>query len=216
METSERLAQEDDILRQIRLAISTYRTVDSNLPRRRGAMYASYSITSGRRLYMTMRRLGFAKAEDFRRQEPDKFRRLVLQRNLRRGHLFGEFLRTCGWPLTIVPGALYAKGWNQEHYMSLWRRVIIVYAKHAAFDPEEFPFSNGSAEEYLVGLQNNKRLFFRKGDRIVPVQPQEGIELVRRAIDQLDAWGFDPLPLYQFWRQMQLTFDAMAPAEKTA
>ena len=89
MSVSERLSQEDAILRQIRLTISTYRTVESDGSHRKGVMYASYAITSGRRLYHLMRRLGFKNPEEFRTARPEQFRRAILKPNLRDGWRFG-------------------------------------------------------------------------------------------------------------------------------
>lgn len=216
MKGRERLSQEDEILRQIRLTISTFRTVQSRIKRHKGVMYASYPITSGRLLYQTMRKMGFTNTDEFRRAEPDTFRRLVLEPNLRGGSEFGELLRDKGWPLTIVPGALYAPGWNQEHYMSVWRQVITVHSKCVALDAYEFPYSAGSAEELLIGLQNRKRLFLRRTSELVLTKPQPCLALLRQAVDRIGEWGFDPMPLYEIWRQAELTLQTHGEQPKTA
>jgi hypothetical protein len=227
MTGSERLSQEDAILRQIRLTISTFRTMDPEGPgsdptrHRRGVMYGSYPITSGRRLFAAMRQFGFTKADEFRFQKPEQFRRLVLQPNIKDGHRFGDWLRDRGWPLTIVPSSLYARDWNQEHYMSLWRQVIIIFSRSVGLDEEEFPFSMGSAEEFLIGLQHRKRLVLRRqvlrgAPELVPADPNACLLAIRRAIDQIDAWGFDPMPMYNIWRQAELTLEAQRPTLKTA
>lgn len=227
MTGSERLSQEDAILRQIRLTISTFRTMDPQGPgsdvvrHRKGVMYASYPITSGKRLYLAMLKLGFKTADEFRRQAPERFRRLVLQPNIKEGHRFGNWLRDKGWPLTIVPSSLYARDWNQEHYMSLWRQVIIIFSRTVGLDEEEFPFSMGSAEEFVIGLQHRKRLVLRRrvvrgAPELVLVDPSTCLLAIRRATDQIDAWGFDPMPMYNIWRLGELTLEAQKPTLKTA
>jgi len=211
MSVSERLAQEDTILREIRLSLNTFRTtMGKTTSRRKGAVYVSSPITSGLRLYDAMWRLGLKSYEEFKTREGEKFLELVMRPNLRDGARFGELIRSEGWPLVIVPGELFAKGWAQEHYMSLWRQVIVRYARTVDFNGT-WHWSTGCVEEFLIAIQSGKRILF--GTR--PYAARQGADLIRTTMDEIDKRGFDPKPLYDLWRQIQLTLDATTPQEKT-
>jgi len=201
---SERLAQEDTILREIRSTLSTYRTMGLATPRRKGAVYASSPITSGIRLYAWSQRSG-GSPEDLRRAHPDEFRIHVMQPNLDDGTAFGEHVRKLGWPLVIVPGEFFAKGWAQDHYMSLWRQVIVRYARSVAFN-RNWQWSTGCAEEFLIAIQSNKRIMGWNGR---PLAACDGANLIRWAVNNIDRQGLDPKPLYDLWRQIDLTLEAM-------
>lgn len=206
---SERLAQEDQILREIRLTLTAYKsTMGAVAPRRKGAVYASSPITSGLRLYQEMKRLGIRNSDEFR--SSPEFRSFVMEPNLKAGADFGERLRKKGWHLVIVPGEFFAKGWAQEHYMSLWRQVIVRFARTVAMNTG-WMWSLGSAEEFLIGLQSGKRIVDANGNELPSLY---GAKLVREAIDTLDARGFDPKPLYELWRQIDLTREAIAASRR--
>lgn len=208
---SDRLAQEDAILREIRSTLSTFRTMGLATPRRKGAVYASSPITSGYRLYSAARLAGCT-PETFRRDNQEKFQEAAMQPNLRDGAHFGERLRRLGWPLVIVPGEFFARGWAQEHYMSLWRQVIVRYARSVAFNAQ-WHWSTGCIEEFLIAIQADKRILDCDG---TPFEARHGAELIRHTVDEVDAWGFDAKPLYDLWRQIDLTIDAMHQEKKTS
>lgn len=209
---SERLAQEDLLLRQIRLVISSLNTTRSSERRRKGAMYASTAITTGKRSYEVMRRLGFKSAEEFKKTDPAQFSALVMKPNLQDGNEFGELLRKHGWPLTIVPGMFWAPDWGQTHYMSFWRTVINLFTRSICHNTD-WAYSNGSVEEFLIALRCNvdgkehKRIFVRRDNLIILADPRTCADEVRRAIDQIIVWGFNPSSLYELWREIVLTID---------
>ena len=205
MGVSERLAKEDDILREIRLALNAFRSVAHGGRRRKGAVYASQAITTGPRLYHIMRKLGFGCPHEFRQQEPEKFKKLVMQPNLEDGKRFVQYLTDKGFPLVIDPGRFFAKDWMQEHFMSLWRQVIIRYARTGAFSAG-CGWSTGGAEELLVGIQYDKRLLAAD---LTPLDPYKAADEVRKAIDNIDEMGFDYKPLYELWRKIELTLEAI-------
>lgn len=211
MSVSDRLAQEDVILREIRSTLSTYRTLGLATPRRKGAVYASSPITSGFRLCDCAKGLGMT-PEALRRDCPEEFQTSVMQPNLRDGTRFGERLRKDGWPLVIVPGEFFARGWAQEHYMSLWRQVIVRFARSVAFNAQ-WQWSSGCVEEFLIAVQSRKRLLSCNGQSY---PAQQGADLIRRTVDEIDHWGFDPKPLYDLWRQIQLTLEATRHPVKTS
>jgi hypothetical protein len=201
----DRLAQEDHILREIRSTLSTFRTMGLATPRRKGAVYASSPITTGRRLYSASRLAGLT-PEVFRHDYPAKFQEAAMQPNLRDGARFGEHLRNDGWPLVIVPGEFFAKNWAQEHYMSLWRQVILRYARTVAFNGG-WCWSTGCAEEFLIAVQSRKRILDMNGK---PMDIRTAADQIRKAVDEVNSWGFDTKPLYDLWRQIILTYEAMS------
>jgi len=203
MSVSERLAQEDRILREIRMTLSSYRSVSPlGETRRRGVVYASSPITSGLRLFNLMRREGVKSPDDLK-QSP-LFRKEVVDANISNGEKFGNELRRNGYPLVIVPGAFFAKGWTQGHYMSLWRQVIIRFSSKIAFN-ENWQWSSGCVEEFLISIENDKIMLNSDTKRIET--PRLASEMIRGAIDQIDDWGFDAKPLYDIWRQIELALE---------
>lgn len=210
MSVSERLAQEDHILRGIRMTLSTFRSVSpEGGARRRGAVYASSPITSGLRLYKLMMEMGIKSIEVARSHSA--FKTKVMGPNLADGERFGEALRgkDHGYPLVIVPGFFFAKGWAQEHYMSLWRQVIERYASKVAFN-RGWEWSVGCVEEFSIAIESGKSLLDEDGN--IHVHPRDfraSADLVRRAIDKVDEWGLDPKPLYDKWRQIDLFLDTV-------
>jgi len=204
MGVSERLAKEDQILREIRLALNAFSAVGCNDKRRKGAVYASQAITTGPRLYNVMKKMGFGSAEEFRTTDPTSYRALVMEPNLADGRRFADFLEENGWALVINPGRFFAKDWMQEHFMSLWRQVIVRYARTVAFSTGCW-WSSGGAEELLVGIQHKKRLLDAD---LNPLDPYVAAERVRNAIDEIDEMGFSVKPLYELWRKIILTLEA--------
>jgi hypothetical protein len=204
MGVSERLAKEDRILREIRLALNAFSAVGCSTRRRKGAVYASQPITTGPRLYRVTRRLGFGSPDEFRLNDPAQYRALVLEPNLADGRRFADFLEENGWSLVINPGRFFAKDWMQEHFMSLWRQVIVRYARTVAFNASCW-WSTGGAEELLVGIQNKKRLLDAD---LSPLDPCDAAERIRQSIDAIDEMGYSIKPLYELWRKIILTLEA--------
>src|SRR5207249_1208085 len=137
--------------------LSTFRSVSpaEGEAHRRGAVYASSPITSGLRFFNFMKDLDVKSAQDLKSHP--LFKKRVMNPNLTDGENFGTKLRTDGYPLVIVPGAVFAKGWAQEHYMSLWRQVIVRFASKIAFNAN-WHWSTGCVEEFLIAVENGKHI----------------------------------------------------------
>lgn len=212
MSVSDRLAQEERILREIRLSLSALNCVTTSDPSRRVVLYASAPVTSGERLYELMKELKLASPDDVKRLHREVFTERIMRPNISAGIQFANELRRKGFLLVIAPGAFFAKGWAQEHYMSLWRQVIERYVRTVAFAPG-WQWSNGCIEELLIAIQNGRQIF-------LGCEPLERVEdaadMVRIAIDEIDLWGFDPKPIYDLWRQIALTLEAKVPLAKTS
>ncbi|MCC6404902.1 MAG: hypothetical protein IT405_00760 [Candidatus Yanofskybacteria bacterium] len=210
MSASERLAQEDRILREIRLSLSTFRTMRQDKPHRKGVVYASAPITSGFRLYEEARAHGFIDAGEFRRAMNPLFRERVFLPNLAEGIRFGGELRELGWRQVIVPGQFFAEGWTQEHYMSLWRQVIVRHTRTVAF-ADDWAWSLGCSEEFIIALQHEKQALTQNG-KLLPWKA--GLDAMRPAMDAIDGYGFDVKKHYELWRQATLTLEALQEERK--
>lgn len=205
MSASERLAHEKDIMRQLRVALSSLSTIRASAAHhRKGVVYASTALTTGPLVYQVMEELGFASTTEFKQQDPEKFRQLVMLRNIQQGRLFAKKLADNGWRMVIEPGEFFADGWTQEHYMSLWRRVIIEMASTIAFNSNIY-WSTGGVEELLIGVQHKKRLLDAK---LRPLDIDAEVKEIEAVIDNIDARGFDAKPLYVSWRELTLTLEA--------
>ena len=207
MNVSERLTQENTILREIRLTLSTFRSVSpGGGTRRKGAVYASSPITSGLMLFNLMIELGIKSPDELKSAHPLRFKTDVLDKNLANGEIFGRSLQNKGFAIVIVPSQFFAKGWAQEHYMSLWRQVIIRHARTVALNTN-WQWSTGCVEEFLIGLQNRKRIVYQTGE--VVDEPRKAADLILNSMREIDSWGFESKPLYDLWRQIVLTIDGL-------
>lgn len=200
------LSEQDRIQQQIRLLISSFKTTESDSPRHRGAAYASHPVSSGLRLYKAMRRFGFTNPAEFKQAAPQRYRKLVMEPNIEAGRRFGDFIRSHGWPLTIVPGNFYATGWTQIHYMAAWRPVIVYRVKTLCHD-HDIGYTTGGVEEFKIGILNHKRILFREANRLIPADLRLGADRIRKAIEQLASWGMDPKDIYQHWQEIDLLID---------
>lgn len=204
MSVSDRLAQEDQILRGIRMTLSTFRCVSpESETRRRGAVYASSPITSGLRLYDFARENPGVSLEELRKLP--SFKKQVMEPNLQDGERFGNVLRKMGYRLVIIPGVFFANGWAQEHYMSLWRQVIERFASKAGFNAN-WHWSTGCVEEFLIAVVGEKVILDERGQRVTDLE--RAADQVRNTIDEIDRYGYDPKPLYDLWRHIDLSLDA--------
>ena len=64
---------------------------------------------------------------------------------------------------------VFVKGWTHEHFMPLWRQVIVRFASSIAFDRQEAGYTTGGVEELLIGIQHGKRLFIRMYGILSPI-----------------------------------------------
>jgi len=132
------------------------------------------------------------------------FKKKVMNLNLTEGEHFGAKLRSEGYSLVIVPGSFFAKSWAQEHYMSLWRQVIVRFASKLASNLH-WEWSTGCVEEFLIAIEHEKHILDFNCKRIENLNAHA--DLIRKAVDQIDHWGFEPKPLYDLWRQIDLALD---------
>ena len=200
------LSEQDRLQQQVRLFISSFKTTDPG-PHRKGAAYTSHSVSSGRRLFSTARRFGYTDVNSFKAEAPQRYRTLVLRPNVEAGARFGSLVRSRGWPLTIVPGQFYAQDWSQVHYMAAWRPVIIFRATSVHHDTNDMGWTFGGVEEYKIGILNHKRMFLWTGNDCQPADLRRGADIIRRTVDRIAGWGFDPKLIYEQWQEVDLLCD---------
>ena len=201
---SDQLAREDRILKEIQIALSAIRTMDSNTRSCVGAVYASAPVTSGRRLYQAMAEYSITSPLEFRKAHPDLFKAIILKKNIRDGQRFGSSLEDRGWKRVIVPGTFFANGWTQEHYMTLWRQVIVRHAHTVALSTD-WEWSLGCSEELLIAIQHGKDIL----QGFTSTTIDASLIRLKKAIDSIDKMGLDIKPHYEIWRQATLTVEAL-------
>ncbi len=159
-------------------------------------IYASGPITTGFRLYEALEKYNVKTIEELVVIDPD-IRKKIMDANIRDGMEFADEIRSKERPLVINPGDFFAKGWTQVHYMGLWEPVIKEFAPVLDFN-YKFHYSDGSVEELLIGLRNDKELRTRKFKRLVL---KDEIPLIEDAINHIDRIiGQVPQKLFNLYK----------------
>ncbi len=143
------------IISEIESTISAYKSVCGEGK----VIYCSCPITTGKKLYDRMITEGVNDIQIFKKFYPKTFYNDVMMPNINEGRQFGKSLREDNknkGKMFIVPGDFYAKDWDQDHYMILWRNIIDKFAEGIRFNKKWY-FSNGGIEEYLTGLKTQKK-----------------------------------------------------------
>ena len=109
--------------------------------------------------------------------------------NARRFAEYVEYVRnTIGDnTMVITPAPLDVPGWGQPEYNDFWRRLFHSRIKSVWFNCN-WEFSNGCTFEFVVAQDYGLRTFDRDGNLL---DRFEGIELIRAAIQQLEAQKFN-------------------------
>ena len=188
--------QEGQILNQIKATLSFAPTMigEGNV------LYASSPITTGRRMYDRFQEHGATSVDELNRTVPGSSRD-IMQKNIEDGRQFGNELRTQTGKLAIVPGEFFGPGWAQEHYMSLWKQVINRYADEVHLNTN-WEYSNGCAEEFLIGLEKDMPLVERHATN--GMTQKEGVAKIHGAIDHIGAIGAEPKKLFDVVREIEL------------
>lgn len=145
------------IISELESTISAYKSICGD-EKETKVIYCSCPITTGKKLYERMIDEGIENIEEFKKFHSRDFYNKVMMPNIQEGRQFGRTLREDNknnGKMFIVPGDFYAKDWDQDHYMILWRNIIDKFAEGIRFNKKWF-FSNGCIEEYLVGLKTQK------------------------------------------------------------
>ena len=73
-------------------------------------------------------------AEELKSMDKNIFRNEIMDMNILEGVNFKKELLSENNKYVIAPGEFFAKGWAQEHYMSLWEKVIKKFSNIICFN----------------------------------------------------------------------------------
>jgi hypothetical protein len=116
----------------------------------------------------------------------EAFRRAVIEPNRDNARTFVARLRADCTDVVIDPTSLpNLPGWTQEDYRSLWGEVIRRYVRLVVFR-NGWEFSDGCTYEFFVAAGQGVLMTH---EDISPIGEEEGIRLIRAAIDWKRANG---------------------------
>jgi hypothetical protein len=154
------------------------------------AVYASSELTTGPRLYSLLRERGLKDVAALREAlGEEEFQRLIWAPNAAEADAFAREVRrrTPDRPLVVTPAPFLAPGWNQEEYLAFWETAIRTRFR-ALYFSDDWEWSHGCTFEFAVAWDAGLPTYTQAGRSLAL---DEGIDLIVRAADALDAEGFD-------------------------
>lgn len=152
------------------------------------ALYCSTPITTGKRFFDWLDRLGasYREIDDATDREREAHVREVIEPNVQRAREVVARLRHQANRPVIDPTAIpHIPGWTQDEWRSFWERVIERYANAVVF-VDDWQFSNGCAYEFLVAQRKEIPTLAEDGR---PLDLDTGISMVADAIADLQRRG---------------------------
>ncbi len=155
------------------------------------AIYCSSELTTGWRLYEALRRLHLKTADELRKRE-DEWRRLW-DANCQAAIEFAGCVRSGlrDQTMVITPAPFSAPGWSQQEYLGFWEELLRTRIVSAWFNLN-WEYSNGCTFEFAVAQDAGLPAYDTDGNTL---ERKSGIERISRAIEQLEAEGFDTTKL---------------------
>ncbi len=159
------------------------------------AIYASTELTTGKRLYDTLREYGLKTADQLRdRMGAEWFRGHLWNVNVDMAVRFARDIRgRLAGALVITPAPFTAPGWNQTEYLDFWKELLRTRIKAAWFNAN-WQFSNGCTFEFAVAHEAGVPTHDEEGNTI-PIRV--GMRQISDAVRHLEADGFDASKLRQ-------------------
>jgi len=157
---------------------------------REQAVYCSAELTTGARLYAALREHKLKTRAELREKMGQAwFHANLWEPNVNAAIEFAKFVRSAlgGETMVITPAPFEAPGWSQPEYWAFWERLLRTRIKSAWFN-RNWQFSNGCAFEFAVAQDAGLPTLDHEGQALDLLA---GIELVKDAIEKLDAEGFD-------------------------
>jgi hypothetical protein len=154
------------------------------------AIYASTELTTGLRLYETMRECGVVTVKELQQiKGKDWYTANIWDANLKAASEFASRVRINldGNPIVITPGPFSAPGWTQPEYLAFWEQLIRTRISSAWFNLN-WQYSNGCTFEYAVAMDAGVPTFDHEGRAL---DLRQGAQLVETAIQWLAKNGFD-------------------------
>ncbi len=202
MSVRARFTQEEHIIQQIRSNLSMVHAVRSNHP----TVYASSPTSTGKRMYDYFRTYRVISVPQLiKKTNRNFYLHHVMHVNIQEGIDFGLHLQTKGVEKIIVPGIFFAEGWTQDHYISLWERVINDEVDEIIFN-HNWEYSDGCVQELLIGLRAGKTLRLRS-DLKKKLDLSQALKKIKRAIQYVDSIGANSKNLYNTYRRIELHSD---------
>src|SRR5262245_8581987 len=162
----------------------------------RGVYYLSTPITTGRREFELMDRLGCVSRAALRSQHGDQWRSDVVGANERDARLHADVIaETVALGLLVVNPARITLGhWEQDHYDDLWERLIRTFPVRVVAAPG-WEFSRGCRVEVQLAIELGIDVIDVGGRSL---NPRDLARLATTADDEImdRGWlfGADPLP----------------------
>ncbi len=162
-------------------------------------IYASSPITTGYRMYKTFEKYKIKSAEELKAVDKEIFRNEIMNKNIDDGLKFKQELNK-KYKYVIAPGEFFAKGWAQEHYMSLWEKVIKKFSNIICFN-DNYHYSNGCVGELIIGIKNDKEL--RKREDFSVIKVKDELNYIEKAIEHIDKIGADTKNLSNLYIELR-------------
>jgi hypothetical protein len=162
------------------------------------AIYASSELTTGQRYYALCRKYNVRTKDQLKAALRDQYAVQLLQPNEKAAIEFARSLREFNHRIVLTPNTLVVPDWTQPEYLKFWETVIQQKCR-AIYLNEAWEFSNGCTFEYLVGHRAGMPLFDRDNQ---PLPPQKAKQMILRAIEELEADGFEVTELRKVYESL--------------
>ena len=159
-------------------------------------MYCSSELTSGLRLYQSLREHGVRSRQELEELLGEVwFETNIFQRNVHSACEFAKDIKAHldQHSMIITPAPFVAQGWNQTEYLSFWEILLRTRVKAVCFN-ENWEYSNGCTFEFAVALDAGLRTFDHRGQTL---ERDQATGLIDSAVVELEAESFDTLKLRQ-------------------
>ena len=159
---------------------------------REQAIYCSTELTTGQRLYEALRKRGLKTRDELKeRMGREWFAQNIYTVNAHYAAEFAECVRkklgeVNDITMVITPAPFSAPGWGQSEYLAFWRRLLRSRIRSVWFN-SGWEFSDGCTFEFAVAQEVGLRTLDRNGN---PIDRSDGIELIKAAVQKLEAQGF--------------------------
>ena len=165
-----------------------FSAVDCVLVRERG-IYCSSELTSGLRLFETLRQYGLKSSAELCRLKSEAwFQENIVEVNIAAALEFAEQVRRMVPPETavITPAPFSAPGWDQPQYLAFWEELLRSRVRAVWFG-RNWQYSNGCTFEFAVARDAVLGTFDDAGN---PLDCGTAVRLIRSAIRELETEGF--------------------------
>lgn len=154
----------------------------------RSATYCSAPITSGRRNFAWLRKIGksFATIDDASADDRVVHAREVVAANCNHARTVVERLRKEQGGVVIDPTAFPPiADWTQQQWIEFWSSVIERFACRVVF-VDDWQYSNGCTQEFLVAVALALPTFTEAGEQLTL---ELALRLIQEAISEVGAFG---------------------------